>query len=264
MSQAIRPLALAEVGTLLQWAATEGWNPGLEDAAAFRAADPEGFLGIFVDGIFAAGISAVAYDDAFGFIGLYIGHPAYRGRGLGRAVWDAGMARLGERTIGLDGVPAQLSNYRSMGFEAAYETVRMTGRPQNLEEEGTAVESVEQIMGIDRTCFPAPRPTFLAEWLKPPRRVLMLDGGYGVVRQCVTGSKVGPLFAPSTDVALRLLGALTAGTVSIDVPVAQAAFVTALMEAGFTASFSTTRMYRGQNLGPTSAQVFGITSLELG
>jgi len=84
------------------------------------------------------------------------------------------------------------------------------------------------------------------------------------VRQCVTGSKVGPLFAPSTDVALRLLGALSVDTVSIDVPVAQEAFVTALMEAGFTPSFSTTRMYRGQNLGPAPAQVFGITSLELG
>ena len=49
----------------LDWAATEGWNPGLDDAAAFQAADPDGFLGAFVDGEMVAGISAVAYDDRF-------------------------------------------------------------------------------------------------------------------------------------------------------------------------------------------------------
>lgn len=120
MPRTIRTLARDEVETLVDWAAAEGWNPGLGDAALFQAADPQGFIGAFVDGELSAGISAVAYGDDFGFIGLYICRPDRRGQGHGKAVWDAGMARLGKRTIGLDGVVEQQANYRSMGFAPAY------------------------------------------------------------------------------------------------------------------------------------------------
>ena len=113
-SPVIRVLSLPEVETLVSWAAAESWNPGIGDAAAFYAADSDGFLGAFVDGEMAAGISAVAYGKTFGFIGLYIAKPEFRGRGLGRAVWDAGMKRLEGRTVGLDGVPEQQANYRSI------------------------------------------------------------------------------------------------------------------------------------------------------
>lgn len=90
----IRSLSLGEVEELLGWAKAEGWNPGLGDAAAFHAADPDGFIGCVVDGRLAAGISAVRYGDDFGFIGLYIAHPDFRRQGFGRKVWDAGMAHL--------------------------------------------------------------------------------------------------------------------------------------------------------------------------
>src|SRR5215217_6861424 len=123
MTRLIRNVTLQEIGTLLDWAAVEGWNPGLDDAAAFQAADPNGFFGAFVDGVMVAVISAVAYDADFGFIGLYICHPDWRGQGHGKAVWDAGMAYLGTRTIGLDGVPEQQANYASMGFVPSYETI---------------------------------------------------------------------------------------------------------------------------------------------
>ena len=39
-----RTMTRAELDLALGWAAEEGWNPGLSDAAAFFAADPEGFL----------------------------------------------------------------------------------------------------------------------------------------------------------------------------------------------------------------------------
>ena len=90
-SAEIRVLTLGEVEKLVDWAADEGWNPGSEDAAAFRAVDPQGFIGCLVDGRLAAGISAVSYGG-FGFIGLYICHPDLRGRGLGRHVHHVGLA----------------------------------------------------------------------------------------------------------------------------------------------------------------------------
>ena len=44
MPTEIRTLDEAEVRTVVDWAAAEGWNPGLHDARAFRVADPDGFL----------------------------------------------------------------------------------------------------------------------------------------------------------------------------------------------------------------------------
>ena len=46
----IRPASYRELDLALEWAAQEGWNPGLSDAECFYAADPEGFLLAFRDG----------------------------------------------------------------------------------------------------------------------------------------------------------------------------------------------------------------------
>ena len=45
----IRPATIAEYQTAVDWAA-EGWNPGLDDLAAFYNSDPEGFLMGWRDG----------------------------------------------------------------------------------------------------------------------------------------------------------------------------------------------------------------------
>ncbi|WP_217572143.1 GNAT family N-acetyltransferase [Mesorhizobium sp. GbtcB19] len=277
MPRTIRTLTASEVETLVDWAASEGWNPGLGDAAALRIADPEGFIGAFVGGEMVAGISAVAYGPDFGFIGLYICRPGRRGEGHGKAVWDAGMARLGNRIIGLDGVAEQRANYQRMGFVPAYETVRYSGRPVGLPGGGdirpvTAADTAP-IFAYDRQCFPAPRETFLREWLRQPRIALPLAGstgiaGYGVARRCREGFKVGPLFADGTEPALALLASLSDRTggeeLHIDVPAGQGAFTATLQAAGMAPGFATTRMYKGGKPDNALSMVFGITTLELG
>ncbi len=96
----IRTMTEDEVGLAIEWAALEGWNPGLNDAACFYAADPEGFLVGLLDGEPVAAISAVCYGDTFGFLGLYIVKPQYRGRGFGLRIWKAAMDRMRGRNIG--------------------------------------------------------------------------------------------------------------------------------------------------------------------
>src|SRR5216683_6908804 len=97
----IRPMRPDEVALAVDWAAAEGWNPGLADAACFAAVDPGGFLiGEFL-GEPAATISVVNYDDTFAFLGFYIVRPDLRGRGFGLRTWQAGIAHAGARTIGL-------------------------------------------------------------------------------------------------------------------------------------------------------------------
>lgn len=281
MTAAIRALTASEVETLVGWAEAEGWNPGIGDAQAFRTADPGGFLGAFANGEMAAGMAAVVYDGSFGFVGLYICRPAFRGKGLGRAVWDAGLARLGSRTVGLDGVPAQQANYRAMGFNAAYATLRYAGRLGSASGqpvgEGVVVLPYDQAMrnavaALDRLCFPAPRENFLDRWLRMPRRVLVAvcDGkvaGFGALRRCVSGCKIGPLFAQGFDAAEALFLALAVqaeGEVSIDVPEEQQGFRATLERLGMAPGFTTARMYRGEVPRLRSDWIFGVTTLELG
>jgi ribosomal protein S18 acetylase RimI-like enzyme len=164
--QQIRALTRAEREVALDWAAAEGWNPGLDDAGCFRQADEAGFLGLFHDGRMAATISVVAYDPFFAFLGFYIVAPAFRGQGFGLKLWQAGMARLGERVLGLDGVVAQQENYARSGFRLAWRNHRYERRggrePPGLVP--LAAVPFGQLAPYDRDLFTAPRDRFLACW----------------------------------------------------------------------------------------------------
>lgn len=275
----IRVLEASEVEELVGWAALEGWNPGHGDATAFRSADPDGFLGCFVDGRLAAGISAVRYGSGFGFIGLYICHPDFRGRGLGRQVWDAGMAHLAGRVIGLDGVVEQQANYGRMGFVPSYDTVRwsierMPALPASFARcEAITEGDLSEILDLDRTFFPAPRVNFLSDWLKPPRHAFLcrrqgVVAGYAVMRPCLTGYKIGPLFATDGRTAEDLLKVCLANLkgeeVHLDVPDYQEGFRYLLGRLGFKPGFRTARMYRGEAPAVQRVGVYAITTLELG
>ncbi|MFD2058861.1 GNAT family N-acetyltransferase [Mesorhizobium calcicola] len=278
MKPTIRTLSLHELAVLIDWAAAEGWNPGLEDAAMFQAADPLGFIGAFVGNEMVAAISAVAYGSEFGFIGLYICRPDKRGKGYGKAVWNAGMNRLAGRTIGLDGVAEQQANYLRKGFRPAYETIRYSGRAAGpaVRADGlrtVTAQLVPDIIAYDASCFPAPRRAFLQRWLQAPHHGLAAISsrgttGYAVARPCRSGFKIGPLFAHNIDTALQLLdglaGACEGGDLHIDVPAENIGFIAALEAAGFAPTFSTTRMYKGLPPKLDLQRLFGVTTLELG
>ncbi|MDR6871231.1 hypothetical protein J2Y55_002243 [Bosea sp. BE125] len=272
----IRTLALAEVEQLIDWAAAEGWNPGLDDAAAFQASDPEGFIGAFVDGEMVAAIAAVAYGASYGFIGLYISRADRRGQGHGKAVWDVGMARLAGRTIGLDGVDEQFENYRRKGFAPAYRTIRFGGAftcapVERRELSIITPELLLQVVAFDRGSFPEPREAFLARWLMPPHSACVATSqgavtGYGVMRKCRAGWKIGGLSALDDAAAIALVSHLASsveGEVFIDVPAARRQFIDLLTDAGLRPGFETTRMYRGEPI-PLAPELFGVTTLELG
>jgi GNAT superfamily N-acetyltransferase len=90
----IRPMRPDEISIAVNWAAAEGWNPGLVDGACFAAADPEGFFIGELDGTPAATVSCVNYGASFAFLGFYIVREDLRGRGYGLRIWkrvlDAG------------------------------------------------------------------------------------------------------------------------------------------------------------------------------
>jgi len=280
MNFTIRSMAPHEISLALDWAAAEGWNPGLADAACFHAADPGAFLVATLNDAPIGCISATVYGAAFGFIGFYLMRPEFRGKGYGMALWRAAMERLQGRVIGLDGVVAQQANYRKSGFTLLYRNIRYgTATPFMPPQPGpqpieAKTLNFEQIATFDRRFFPSPRDAFFRQWLTAPGHIaLVLLGAegvqaLGVLRPCLEGSKIGPLFAETPEAARGVFAALLArapvGPVFLDVPEPNSAAISMAQEAGMAPAFETARMYAGPAPDLPLAQIYGITSFELG
>ena len=110
--------------TAISWAGAEGWNPGLDDAERFLAADPGAFLAVEREGEIDATVSCALYGDSYAFIGFFIVRDGLRGRGIGTPLFQRALERAGERVVGLDGVLEQQGYYERRGFVLAHRNVR--------------------------------------------------------------------------------------------------------------------------------------------
>ena len=274
---AIRRMTETDLAVALDWAAAEGWNPGLNDAARFHLADPEGFFIGEANGEPIGAISAVRYDERFGFLGLYLVRPEFRGRGFGLKLWQAAMRHLAERNVGLDGVVAQQENYKKSGFKLAFRNIRYRGEGGGADAGGaTDLASLpfDEVLRYDSAMFPAPRANFLRAWIGQPQATALgvVDQGklrgYGVLRPCRSGCKIGPLFADDARIAERLFLALRARAagqpIVLDVPEVNPAAVALAERYRMGPVFETARMYTKNSPQAPMERCFGVTTFELG
>jgi len=275
----IRAMRPDEIALAADWAAAEGWNPGLSDAACFATVDAGGFLIGELDGEPAATISCVNYDGNFAFLGFYIVRPDLRGHGYGLRIWQAAMAHAGRRIVGLDGVVAQQDNYRKSGFQLAYANIRYGGAVAALAAMPSGIVPLRDVPfamveASDATVFPAPRAAFLRAWIGSQSHIgcaLMRNGalaGWGVIRPCRSGRKIGPLVADDRAAAEAVLSALLVqaggGEVFLDVPAVNRDATALAQSRGLAPVFETARMYTGAIPKLALDRVFGVTTFELG
>jgi len=206
--------------------------------------------------------------------------PNFRGQGYGLQIWNAAMARLAGRTIGLDGVVAQQDNYRKSGFVLAWNNARFEGlgggpRPADGAIVPLSTLPFDAVVAYDRPFFPDDRLTFLRAWIDQPDAVALgvLQGGhlagYGMLRPCRSGFKIGPLFADSPALAEHLFVALRAqapegAPLFLDIPVPHAAALDLVQRHRMTKGFETARMYTGIAPQLPLKRLYGVTSFELG
>jgi len=283
-----RNMTRSEVDELVAWAAREGWNPGLHDAELFWATDPEAFIAAELDGDMIGGGAITSYDGRFGFMGFFIVRPEYRGRGLGDALWHHRRQRLLERlrpgaSIGLDGVFDMQPYYAKGGFVFSHRDMRFVttiASPSVMIQEDDrnvvplAQVPFEQLLAYDRTCFPAPRPAFLRAWIAQPDALALgylRDGrlaGYGLVRRCGQGCKIGPLFADDGRAAealyRRLATFAVGGPLYLDAPENNPAALGLVARHQMQEVFGCARMYLGQPPAIAHERIFGVTTFELG
>jgi len=276
----IRPMNRNELDMAIDWAEAEGWNPGLHDADCFYATDPDGFLIGLLEDEPVAMVSAVTYGDSYGFMGFYIVKPEFRERNFGLLLWDRGLEYLGNRCAGLDSVRPDLVSRQKPEFKPAHTNYRFKWIKN---ERSRAVSEVVELSQVpfsalslyDREVFGFARDPFLKCWIsRPGTRALGLMkndefSGYGVIRQCREGFKIGPLFADDAESARALFEALTTDVelgepIYLDTPERNPGAVALAHSYGMTEVFRTTRMYNRQEPSLPLDKWFGITSFELG
>ena len=275
-----KTMSRKEIDITIEWAAKEGWNPGLHDADCYHTADPNGFLiGLLGDEPIAT-ISVIKYGMTFGFLGFYIVKPGYRGKGYGIQIWNAGLKYLERRNIGLDGVVGQQANYKKSGFKLAYRNIRYEGvgggnPPENAEFVQLYTLPFETIDSYDRPFFPANRSRFIKSWINQADAYalgIMKNGklaGYGVIRQCRSGYKIGPLFAENPELSESLFLALKSKAkpselIYLDTPEVNRAAVALAERYNMKVSFETARMYMREKPDMPFNRLFGVTSFEIG
>lgn len=273
----VRLLTREEVQLPIDWAAEEGWNPGLHDADSFLAADPTGFFVGELNGKPVSVISAVKYGDDFAFIGLYIVKSGFRNRSFGLRTWKHAVSTLRNRNIGLDAVVEQQKTYEKSGFKKAYGNIRFSMIAEGKAARQTVpISSIswEELLTYDRSLFPAARSDFLKSWIHQPQAIALGTvengklAGYGLLRPCRFGYKIGPLFANDPDRAENLfqdlLSHIPGETVFLDVPEINREAVALGARHGMTKVFETGRMYTNGAPELPMHRIFGITTFELG
>lgn len=279
----IRKLDAAGLATVpIPWMREAGWNPGLHDAETFITADPDGFLVGELDGQPIATVSGVRYDDAFGFLGCYIVQESFRGLGYGMAIHEAARRHLEGCTQGGDGVLENVEKYKQIGRVYAYRNARYEGvklskdwGPSTPLSDAREVPW-EKIETLDRACFPSPRSAFLKAWIhQPDAFALAAPGndtsaqGYGVIRKCYSGWKIGPLFAKDTYTAENLFRGLVdripvGDAFVLDIAEPNEAAKNLVARYGMREVFATARMYTGPFPQVRLDWVYGVTTFELG
>lgn len=279
----IRPMSRFELDTLVSWASSEGWNPGRYDADIFWKTDSKGFVAAEIDGELIGGGSIVSYQGDFGFMGFFIVKPEFRGQGLGTQLWFARREKLKSRlkttaAIGMDGVFEMQPFYTKGGFKFSHREIRFEGRgiACSLSSSVTPLSEIsfDLILDYDRVHFPAERASFLKAWITQPesRALGVIENtqlkGYGVIRRCENGYKIGPLFADNEAIALDLFNGLSdhaaEDAIFVDVPEINLHAMRIVKDKGMKEVFGCARMYFGNKPKLPDEQIYGVTTFELG
>ncbi|MEY9861443.1 GNAT superfamily N-acetyltransferase [Catenulispora sp. GAS73] len=269
---------------IYDWAAANSWSPGEHDFRCYLEADPQslyvGYLGVEpVSAVFVGN-----HDADFAHLGAYMVPPQHRGRGYGRATFDAAMNHAGSRVVGLHAVTDQVENYKRSGFGPTYSTWRYSGvlpaprpsTPSNIKIVDAGQVGLAALTEYDARHFRASRPAFLQAWTSAPGHLakVALDHdvaivGFGVIRPTVDHARIGPLYARDTGTARTLLHALTdainATTVAMDAPETNRAIEPLAAGLRLAPDFQMVTMFTAGPIKPVHHPgVFAVASAELG
>ncbi|AMO55681.1 GNAT family N-acetyltransferase [Endozoicomonas montiporae] len=270
-----------EARIMYQWIAEAGWNPGLHDAETFYKAFPTGLIGVKKDNELVGVSSVFKHSPRYACFGNYLVKPEYRGQGFGLLMTRRRLNIAGYRNISLDAAPENQAIYRSVGFRTAYFNQRFEinwqHAPDKLHPNVINLKNVRllELLEYEKNLFPCKRKALLKAWVTQPGSSAFCFRdhchikGFGVLRPCMTGYRIGPLFADTPVIAEHLMQALLQHSlgqpVFCDIPETNP-HARHLVHSfgGQPIDFLCARMYRGYEPDLDYPRLYALTSLESG
>jgi len=133
----------------------------------------------------------------------------------------------------------------------------------------------DELAAYDRRFFPAARHAFLSLWINQPEGFSVAAcgengvSGFGTIRRCRKGYKIGPLFADDPHTAEKIFVSLTAKIPHgeyfyLDVPSVNQFANAMAKKHKLRPVFKTARMYNRFSPNLPLDNIYGVTSFELG
>ncbi len=284
MKYTIEVVNSGELETAMKWAEEENWNPGRYDAGAIGALNTQSLFILSDDKKRVGSLVIVRYAPHFAFIGLFMVSRAHRREGRGTALMRKGLEILADvPSIGLYAVPKELKRYIFCGFA-------LTGANSHWVLKNPAHRAVtnktvaffdhmnKKVMAFDSRLWGANREKLLGALVLQPNSFLVVDrdlrdhtlNGYGVIRECLTGFRIGPLYCRRFETALSLTRALLNKVpegvqVTFDIPY-ENPFLKPFADyfkLTHDSAGDTFEMYKGVPI-PHRKHCYGLASLEIG
>jgi hypothetical protein len=209
--------------------------------------------------------TAINYSNEIAWIGMVLVAKEYRGQGVSKSLLTNILKRLDRfRSIKLDATPEGQHVYKKFDFKDEYVITRMATASMKIMSADDDVlpvpiqfEDVDKIIALDEFVFGANR-TQLIKWLikeYPHKAWLILRSneiaGFALGREGKKYHQVGPVFAPSTNDAITLIGKtlkeLAGLPVVVDVPRDKEDLIYWLHSIGFARQRDFIRMYKREN-----------------
>lgn len=260
-----RAMTPADIPTGLALCRASGWNQTAEDWEQLLAGGGDGCRVAVLDRRVVGTATAVTYEGRFAWIGMVLVDVTVRGHGIGRALLDEALARLGPVPARLDATPKGHPLYLALGFVEERRLCRLTSPSAPGGAGGDCREvrpmrrdDLDAVAAWDCSVFGADRRPLL-EWAREsaPDLALVVDRGASLEGYCLGRQghrflQVGPVVADHIDVATSLVDACRRrapeAPMAIDVPATPAPWSARLAEMGFVEQRPFIRMCRGTNL----------------
>ncbi|XP_006821012.1 holothin acyltransferase-like [Saccoglossus kowalevskii] len=282
----VAPMPLAEVMSILPQAAREGSSPTPYESQTVSMCNDGGlFVAVGNTGQVIGTVSAMKYSESLGHIGYYYIDPDYRGKEVEEQLWQKAVGYLGNQcNIGIDIKPSQLEELKKKGFTESWRNCRYKGLGSSLLAEFINTEhirpltrlSLNDMVEYDCKVSTVERRLLIQRWSNTPKPggayAAIKEGrilGYGVIRPCIEGFLIGPLYADNTALTQALLLTLFAlvpnADIYIDSPIDNPSFIHLLTkDMQMEPVFETVRMYSKGNPGIPLQKMFALSGIELG
>ena len=279
---AVRSMRATDIDAGLRLCRLSGWNQTRRDWEQFLALNPGGACVAEYEGHVVGTVATVRYGSRFGWIGMVLVDPAFRGRGIGTRLLDHALVLLSDMPlVRLDATPAGHDLYLTRQFVdegllnrvEAVAPVLPSSAPDGVRP--MAERDLPQVSALDEQAFGADRGLMLQwMWQGAPEYAWVSHSGdrmtgYAMGRHGHAYEHAGPIVAGDDETACRLvracLGASCTRPFVIDAPAGHPSWQRSLGAMGFRHQRSLLRMVKGRGHIPGDlARQFAVLGPEFG